>query len=380
MSLPLEGVRIIAVEQYGAGPYGTQLLADLGAEVIKIENPMTGGDVSRFVSPHLIGDTDSQFFQTFNRNKKSLSLDLKSDKGRAAFHKLVATADAVSNNLRGDIPAKLGIDYAALKAIKPEIVCAHLSAYGRGNSRESWAGYDYLMQAEAGFCSVTGEPDGPPVRFGLSIIDFMTGSMCATGLVASLLRAHKTGEGCDIDISLFDTALHQLSYPATWYLNDGKVTGRQPRGGHPSIVPSQLMEAGDGWIMFCCQTQKFWERAAERLGASEWISDPRFLKVEDRRENRAELQDLMEGVMKTQSVEFWMQKFAGYVPAAPVYDIAQALENPYLAEIEMVYEDVHPDMESGKIRLLSSPYKFNGKRLKGGIAPALGRDTDDLLG
>ena len=140
------------------------------------------------------------------------------------------------------------------------------------------------------------------------------------------------------------------------------------------------MEAGDGWIMFCCQTQKFWERAAERLGASEWISDPRFLKVEDRRENRAELQDLMEGVMKTQSVEFWMQKFAGYVPAAPVYDIAQALENPYVAEIEMVYEDDHPDMESGKIRLLSSPYKFNGKRLKGGIAPALGRDTDGLLG
>ena len=189
-SLPLEGVRVIAVEQYGAGPYGTQLLADLGAEVIKIENPVTGGDVSRFVSPHLIGDEDSQFFQTFNRNKKSLSLDLKSDAGRAAFYKLVETADAVSNNLRGDIPAKLGIDYKALKKIKPDIVCAHLSAYGRGNSRESWAGYDYLMQAEAGFCSVTGEPDGPPVRFGLSIIDFMTGSMCATGLVAALLRAY----------------------------------------------------------------------------------------------------------------------------------------------------------------------------------------------
>ena len=379
-SLPLDGVRIIAVEQYGAGPYGTQLLADLGAEVIKIENPMTGGDVSRFVSPHLIGDEDSQFFQTFNRNKKSLSLDLKSAEGRTAFHRLVKTADAVSNNLRGDIPTKLGIDYKALKAIKPEIVCAHLSAYGRGNSRESWAGYDYLMQAEAGFCSVTGEPDGPPVRFGLSIIDFMTGSMCATGLVAALLRAYKTGEGCDIDISLFDTALHQLSYPATWYLNDGKVTRRQPRGGHPSIVPSQLMEAGDGWIMFCCQTQKFWERVAERLGGDAWITDPRFLKVEDRRDNREQLQALMEGVLKTNSVDYWMKKFAGYVPAAPVYDIAQALENPYVAEIEMTYEEEHPDMPAGKIRLLSSPYKFNGKRLKGGIAPKLGADTRNLLG
>ena len=378
--LPLSGVRIIAVEQYGAGPYGSSLLADLGAEIIKIENPLTGGDVSRFVSPHLIGDEDSQFFQTFNRNKKSISLDMKSDAGRATFHKLVQTADAVSNNLRGDIPAQLGLDYASLKDIKEDIVCAHLSAYGRGNSRESWAGYDYLMQAEAGFCSLTGEPDGPPVRFGLSIIDFMTGSMCATGLVSGLLRASKTGKGCDIDISLFDTALHQLSYPGTWYLNDGKVTGRVPRGGHPSIVPSQLMQAGDGWIMFCCQTQKFWERVAERMGRSEWINDPRFLKVENRRDNRAALQDLMEAVLKTQSVAHWMEKFAGYVPAAPVYDIAQALENPYVDEIEMTYETAHPGMKDGTIKLLSSPYKFNGKRLKGGIAPGLGADTQDLLG
>ena len=140
------------------------------------------------------------------------------------------------------------------------------------------------------------------------------------------------------------------------------------------------MEAGDGWIMFCCQTQKFWERVAERLGGDAWITDPRFLKVEDRRDNREQLQALMEGVLKTNSVDYWMKKFAGYVPAAPVYDIAQALENPYVAEIEMTYEEEHPDMPAGKIRLLSSPYKFNGKRLKGGIAPKLGADTRNLLG
>jgi crotonobetainyl-CoA:carnitine CoA-transferase CaiB-like acyl-CoA transferase len=377
--LPLSGIRIIAVEQYGAGPYGTQLLADLGAEVIKIENPGTGGDVSRFVSPHRIGATDSQFFQTFNRNKKSLSLDLKDAEGRGQFEALVKTADAVSNNLRGDLPTKLGIDYASLRAINPKIVCAHLSAYGRGNSREAWPGYDYLMQAEAGFCSVTGEPDGPPVRFGLSMVDFMTGSMMATGLVAAVLGAHRTGQGCDVDVSLFDTALHQVSYPATWYLNAGQVVTREPRGAHPAIVPSQLMEAGDGWIMFCCQTQKFWERLAERLGHSEWIEDPRFKTVEDRRENRALVQDTMEAVLKSQTVAHWMEKFAGYVPAAPVYDIAQAFENPYVAEVEMIYETEHPGMENGKIRLMSSPYKINGARLKGGIAPELGADTDDLL-
>lgn len=377
--LPLQGIRIIAVEQYGAGPYGTQLLADLGAEVIKIENPLTGGDVSRFVSPHLIGEQDSQFFQTFNRNKKSLSLDLKSEDGRKAFEELVKTADAVSNNLRGDLPAKLKIDYPSLKSINPKIVCAHLSAYGRGNSREAWPGYDYLMQAEAGFCSVTGEPDGPPVRFGLSMVDFMTGSMFATGLVAAVLGAHRNGVGVDIDVSLFDTALHQTSYPATWYLNDGDVTTRQPRGAHPAIVPSQLMEAGDGWIMFCCQTQKFWERLCECLGRFEWVTDPRFVKVEDRRANRAVVQDEVEAVLKTNTVAHWMEKFGGYVPAAPVYDIAQALDNPYVEEIEMTYSTDHPYMENG-IRLLSSPYKLNGQRLKGGIAPELGADTEELLG
>jgi len=378
--LPLKGIRIIAVEQYGAGPYGTQLLADLGAEVIKIENPLTGGDVSRFVSPHLIGDQDSQFFQTFNRNKKSLSLDLKSEEGRKAFENLVKTADAVSNNLRGDLPAKLKIDYPSLKSINPKIVCAHLSAYGRGNSREAWPGYDYLMQAEAGFCSVTGEPDGPPVRFGLSMVDFMTGSMFATGLVAAIFGAHRTGEGSDIDVSLFDTALHQLSYPATWYLNAGDVVTRQSRGAHPAMVPSQLMEAGDGWIMFCCQIQKFWERVAERLGHPEWVEDPRFVTMENRRENRIIVQEVMEGVMKTNTVSHWMEKFGGYVPAAPVYDIAQAMDNPYVAEIEMVYEESHAGFENGKIRLMSSPYIYNGQRLKGGISPELGADTQELLG
>ena len=203
--------------------------------------------------------------------------------------------------------------------------------------------------------------------------------MLATGLVAAVLKAYKTGEGSDIDISLFDTALHQLSYPATWYLNEGAVTERQPRGAHPSLAPSQLMQAKDGWVMFCCQTQKFWERAAERMGHSEWTSDPRFIKPQDRSDNRAVLQGLMETVLMTQTVAYWMDKFGGYVPAAPVYDIAEALDNPYVAEIDMIYEAEHPLAENGKIRLLSSPYKFNGKRLKGGVAPALGADTKHVL-
>src|SRR3990170_5376803 len=151
--LPLNGVRVLAVEQYGAGPFGTMFLADQGAEVIKIENPNDGGDMSRAVGPHFFAPGDSLFFHSFNRNKKSLTLDLGRPEGQAVFHDLVRTADAVASNLRGDVPEKLGLTYAALKDINAKIVCAHLSAYGRTGSRASWPGFDYLMQAEAGFFS-----------------------------------------------------------------------------------------------------------------------------------------------------------------------------------------------------------------------------------
>ncbi len=160
MTLPLAGVRILAVEQYGAGPFGTQHLADLGAEVIKIENPADGGDVGRSVGPYFFGEGDSHFYQSFNRNKKSLTLDLKSADGQAVLHELVKTADALFDNLRGDLPGKLGLTYEALKVHNPRLVCAHLSAYGRDGERAAWPGYDYLMQAEAGYLSLTGEPGG----------------------------------------------------------------------------------------------------------------------------------------------------------------------------------------------------------------------------
>ena len=188
--LPLNGLRIIAVEQYGAGPYGSCHLADMGAEVIKIENRKTGGDMSRSVGPHFLGENDSEFFQSMNRNKKSLTLDLKSEAGREILHRLVATADGLMGNLRGDQPEKLGLTYDDLKAHNPKIVCAHLSAYGRDGSRKSWPGYDYLLQAEAGFLSLTGETNSPPARFGLSMVDFMTGMTTAFGLVSAIVAAH----------------------------------------------------------------------------------------------------------------------------------------------------------------------------------------------
>ncbi|MEM7327638.1 MAG: CoA transferase [Pseudomonadota bacterium] len=375
--LPLKGVRILSVEQYGAGPYGTALLADLGAEVIKIEDPSRGGDVSRSVGPYMLGDGDSEFFQTFSLGKKSVTLDLKSEGGREHFEALVKTADAVANNLRGDQPDKLGLTFDALKGVNPKIVCAHLSAYGRKSERAAWPGYDYLMQAEAGFMSMTGEPDGPPVRFGLSMVDFHTGSHLATALLAGVLGASRTGEGCDVDVCLFDTALHQLSYPATWYLNQKHVTGRLPRGAHPSIAPSQLVRTQDGWGLLMCQTPKFWTLWCQ-LTDGDLGDDPRFATIPARRENLAALSDAVDAVMMTKTTEAWLAILGGQVPFAPVLDIGEALDSDYVASVEMTTTIEHPEAPEG-LKTLSSPFRVNGVRPSPIRAPKMGEHSEALL-
>lgn len=375
--LPLKGIRILSVEQYGAGPYGTMLLADLGAEVIKIEDPSRGGDVSRSVGPYMLGEGDSEFFQTFSLGKKSVTLDLKSPEGRRQFEALVKTADAVANNLRGDQPEKLGLTYQSLKSVNEQIVCAHLSAYGRKSKRSAWPGYDYLMQAEAGFMTMTGEPDGPPVRFGLSMVDFHTGSHMATGLLAGLLGAQRTGEGCDVDVSLFDTALHQLSYPATWYLNQGHVTGRLPRGAHPSIAPSQLVKTKDGWGLLMCQTPKFWDLWCQ-LTKSNLGADQRFAATPTRRENLRELSDAVDQVMMSKTTSEWLEILGGQVPFAPVLDIGEALDSAYVTHVEMTTRVEHPESEDG-VRTLASPFRVNGMRPALSRAPQMGEHSEELL-
>jgi crotonobetainyl-CoA:carnitine CoA-transferase CaiB-like acyl-CoA transferase len=378
MKRPLAGVRILAVEQYGAGPYGTQLLAELGAEVVKIEAPSMGGDISRATGPYFLGEGDSQFFQTFSRSKRSVALELKTPEGRAAFEALVRAADAVVDNLRGDQPAKLGLTYEALKAINPRIVTGHLSAYGRGNSRESWPGYDYLMQAEAGFMSLTGEPDAPPTRFGLSMVDFMTGAVWALGIVSGVLSARATGEGCEIDVSLFDVALHQTSYPAVWSMNEGHDVGRLPRGAHPSITPSQLVRTADGWGLLMCQTEKFWRIFCGLVERPDLAADPRFMDIPHRRRHIVELTDALDAVFLTQPTDHWQALFAGQVPFAPVRNLAEALANPFVAEVGMRDVVEHPDRPGG-LQMLACPIRVNGERAAPMRAPKLGEHTDAYL-
>ncbi len=375
--LPLSGLRILSAEQYGAGPFGSMQLADLGAEVIKIEHPREGGDVSRATGPFMLGEHDSYFFQSFNRNKKSLTLDLKSERGQAVLHRLVASCDAVMNNLRGDQPAKLGLDYTALGRIKPSLVCVHLSAYGRDNERASWPGYDYLMQAEAGFMDLTGEPDGPPTRMGLSMVDYMTGTTPAMALLAGVLGASRSGRGCDLDISLFDVALAQLTYPATWYLNTGHVTQRMPRSAHPSAVPCQLVRTADGWLFVMCMTPKFWQALAQGVGRAQWLVDPRFATVEARRTHREALSALLDEAFSTQSTGHWMQRLAGQLPLAPVLNLEQALRNPYLERTGMIQP--LPHAQDPAQRVLANPVRVDGQRLPGRACSPLGADTEALL-
>lgn len=374
--LPLSDVRVLTVEQYGAGPFGSMMLADMGAEVIKIEDPGAGGDMSRGVGPFFMEDGSSQFFHSFNRNKRSLAVNLKTMAGRGIFEKLVATSDAVMNNLRGNQPAKLGLDYATLGEIKADIVCAHLSAYGREGERASWPGFDYLMQAEAGYLSVTGEPDGPPARFGLSVVDLMTGVMCSFGLASAIVGARASGKGMDVDTSLFDTALHNVGYLATWFLNSGHNQGREPRGGHPSLVPSQLYPTADGWIFIMCNKEVFWPVLAEKLGHPEWGTDPRFARFADRLKHKDQVNALLEAEFAKRSTADWLAHLQGAVPCSPVYDIAGALQNPFVTEGGRIGDFAS---DGGNVRMLKGPVTIPGTEAPARAAPALGADTDQVL-
>lgn len=376
MDQPLNGLRILTIEQYGAGPYGTQLLAALGAEVIKIENPSEGGDAARLAGPYFLGEHDSQVFQSFNRSKKSVALDLKDRGDRRIFDRLVSSADAVANTLRGEQSQLMGLDYQNLSSIKSDIVCAHLSAYGRTGDRADWPGYDYLMQAEAGLMAMTGEPDHPPARTGLPVLDHMSGALMALGLVSAVLGARQTGQGCDVDVSLMDTALHQLSFPATWFLNEGKCTQREERSAHPSVAPSQVFKTADGWMFVMCQKPKFWGAFCRATGREDWLSRPEFADMAARRANRQLLQKEIDAFLSTKTTAQWMVIIGGKAPVAPVNSVSEALASPQMQA--MTEKVVHPDRREG-LKLIREPFRINGERPKGTRGPKLGEHTRDIL-
>lgn len=377
MALPLQGLRVLAVEQYGAAPYGTLQLAALGAEVIKVEAPGQG-DVSRSVGPFFLPGDDggSLFFQGLNHSKRSIALDLRTEQGRDILLKLVERSDGVVHNLRGDVPQRLRLDYANLRQANERVVCVHLTAYGRDGPRADWPGYDYVMQAQAGYFSLTGEPDGPPARFGLSVVDLQAGVTMAMALLAGVLQARSSGRGRDLDVSLYDVALHNLNYIAMWSLNAGHHQDRVPRSAHFSMNPCQLYKTADGWIYLMCNKEKFWRALCRAVGRPHLQDDPRFATFADRLKHRDELTEALDEALSVHSTATWLERFGNELPAAPVLNVEQALAEDFPRATGRILE--YETRNGNRVRTLKPPV-HTAAEPRVGAAPDMGEHTDELL-
>lgn len=375
--LPLEDVRILAVEQYAAGPFGSAHLAALGADVLKIENPSTGGDIGRYIPPYQSGEA-SLFFESFNGGKRSVVLDLNNTRGRSIFEQLVRVSDAVYSNLRGDVPDRLRIRYDHLRHLNPKIVCCSLSGYGMTGPRRDDPAYDYILQGLTGWMSITGQPDGPPTKSGLSLVDFSSGFAAALALLAGLHAADRDGEGMDCDVSLFDVAVSMLTYVATWSFTAGHEPTRTSRSAHPSLVPFQLFSTSDGWIVVGCAKEKFWLRLTDALNRPDLADDPRYSDFPSRRANAAPLLDELDREFQKRTSAEWLSILGdARVPSGPVNTVSQLFEDPHVEAREMIEEYEHPFF--GTVRRPASPVKVgNGSRLTA-RAPGLGADTEDVL-
>jgi crotonobetainyl-CoA:carnitine CoA-transferase CaiB-like acyl-CoA transferase len=373
---PLAGVRIVAVEQYGAGPLGTMYLADLGAEVIKIEDPGTGGDISRWIPPGRSG-SDSLFFEAFNRNKRSLALDLKTVGGREVFERLVASADAVFSNLRGDQAERLGLTYERLGPINPAIVCVALTGYGRVGESARWPGYDALIQAETGWASLTGAPDEAPTKSGLSLADYIAGLTAALGLIVAVFDARRTGRGRDVDTNLYDSALAMLSYPATWFLSQGFVTERKPMSAHPSVVPFQFFATADGHVAIAAPKEKFFQTLVAEMDLPGVGTDPRFADFESRDRHRDILLGILERRFAEDTTAVWVARLRGKVPVAPVRSLTQAADPDELRTRGMLAEYPHPSF--GEVRSVGLPLTMGGFEPTYRRGPALNGDQPAIL-
>jgi len=373
---PLAGLRVLTVSQFGAGPFGTQVLADLGADVIKIEDPTVGGDIARYVPPFR-AERDSLYFQSFNRGKKSLTLDLRRAEAARVLHDLVRVSHAVYNNLRGDLPEKLGLTYATLGAVNPAIVCCSLSGFGRTGPRAAEPAYDYLVQGYAGYMALTGEPDGPPGKCGVSVIDFAGGYASMLGLMIGLWDAQRTGAGRDVDVSLLDTAVSMLSYFAIWSLNRDWTPQRVADSGHQTLVPAQNFRTRDGWIVVFCNKDKFWTALADALELPGLTTDPRFATFADRLAHKDALLEILTPRFAARTTRDWLTRLSGRVPCAPVNTMQEALEDDQVSHRAMILEVTHPSF--GVLREVASPIKTAGAITAPAPAPQLGEHTESLL-
>ena len=373
---PLAGVRVLDLTRYLAGPHGAQLLAQLGAEVIKVEPP-EGGDAMRSVSLHFQGGL-SAHFASGNASKKSVTLDLRRAEGRRVFLTMVAKADIVLENYRPGTLARLGLDHATLAEANPRIVLGSISGFGQTGPWRDRASFDLVAQAVGGGMSVTGEPGEPPVKMGLPVGDLVAGVFAALGVVAALFRARASGRGEAVDVSMMDVQLSLLSYLAHYWWASGRPPG--PEGsGHPNVVPYRIFGTPTGYLAVAVYGEHFWPGFCRALETPELIADPRFTTNELRCAHRDALERLLTERLASRPREAWLARLAGEgVPAGPVHRIDEALASPQAVAREMVR---HVDGPNGEeLALLGCPIRFSSSGWVPSAPPGLGQHTEEVLG
>ena len=376
MNGPLDGVRVIELAHIMAGPVCGLMLADMGADVVKVEKP-DGDDSRRFVPPDIGGE--SAAFMMMNRNKRGIVLDLKTEKDRAAFLELIRGADILIENHRKGTMEKLGLGYEVLEAVNPALVQVEISGFGRTGPYADRGGFDLIAQGMSGLMSITGEGEGrPPVKVGAPVSDITAGILAAMGALAAYTHRLKTGRGQRVDTSLFEAGIVQTYWQSAIALATGTPPG--PMGSaHPLNAPYQAFETADGWICVGAANQRNWERMLALVDAPELAADPRFASNRDRMENRLALEAALNAVFARRGTEEWLAVMeAGGVPAGPVLDVAQMHADPQTRARDMVVPVDHP--RAGRMETIGLPVKFSAT--PGGVrrpAPLLGEHTEGVL-
>jgi crotonobetainyl-CoA:carnitine CoA-transferase CaiB-like acyl-CoA transferase len=372
--LPLANLKILDLTRFVAGPFCTQLLADMGAEVIKIESP-DRGDEARYQGAVVKGE--SWYFVGMNRNKKSMTLDLKKEEGKEIFRRLSKEADVVLENFRPGVMRKFGFDFLNLKKINPRIIYCGISGFGKDGPYAERPAFDFISQGLSGFMSITGFPDREPVRTGIPISDSLAGIYAAFGILAAVIAREKTGKGQEVQTSLVDSVVSVLSYLSAEYLAWGK-TPKRFGNDHPVLCPYGTFQAADGYINIAPSGEHMWERLAESLGLNDLTQDPRFKTNELRLQNRQELNRRVNEITANRTMGEWIEFLNKEgVPCGPINTIAQALEDPQIRHQKMVLEVEQP---TGTMRILGFPVKLSDTPAAlQRPAPQLGEHTAEIL-
>ena len=376
MAKALEGIKVLDLSRALAGPYCTMMLADMGAEVIKLEMPGRGDDSRSWGPPFVEGE--SAYFMSINRNKKSITLNMKSDKSTEIIHKLIKQSDVLVENFRPGAMERLGLGYERVKEMNPRIIYCSISGFGQDGPYRMLPGFDQVLQGMGGLMSITGELGGPPIKVGVAIADISGGMFASNGILVALYNREKTGKGQMVDVSLLDSQVAWLTYRAGAYFASGEIP--QPMGsGHPVIVPYQAFKAKDVFINIAVGNDQLWERFCKAVGLENVMNDPKFATNAKRVENREEIVKIISDLIVTRDGEEWLKILtdAG-IPCGPIYTVDKIFADPQVLHREMVKELDHP--KAGKIKVTGIPIKLSDTPGEVETAPpVLGQHTQEVL-